>query len=104
MKKAFTFLGALLLTSLIFSACGDKKTEEQNTTTTATPADNMARNEQTLRMANDKLYEALNAMFTGNLDTMNNVWAHEADITDLGPFGGRLLGWDSVYAEFKKNM
>ena len=58
--------------------------------------------EKELRAANDQFYAALNAMFTGELDPMNAIWSHREDVTDLGPFGDRLVGWEAVGAEFKK--
>jgi ketosteroid isomerase-like protein len=58
--------------------------------------------EKELRAANDQFYVALNAMFVGNLEPMNAIWLHQDGITDLGPFGDRLVGWKQVSAEFKK--
>jgi ketosteroid isomerase-like protein len=102
MKKTITFFLALLFASFVFSACRNNSTGVQDGMEGACAKDNMAKNEQSLSLANAQLYAALNAMFIGNLDSMNAIWAHDSDITDLGPFGGRLLGWDAVYAEFKK--
>jgi ketosteroid isomerase-like protein len=58
--------------------------------------------ETELRAANDHFYTALNSMFVGDLEPMNNIWSHQDDVTDLDPFGGRLVGWNKVGAEFKK--
>ncbi len=58
--------------------------------------------EKGLRAANDQFYAALNAMFTGDLAPMNAIWAHQEEITDMGPFGGRLTGWTQVGEEFKR--
>lgn len=41
-------------------------------------------------------------MFAGRLEPMNNLWSHAENITNMGPFGGRLTGWDAVGEEFKK--
>ncbi len=41
-------------------------------------------------------------MFAGRLEPMNNHWSHAENITNMGPFGGRLTGWDAVGEEFKK--
>ena len=41
-------------------------------------------------------------MFTGNLEPMNAIWSHADYVTDMGPFGARLTGWEAVGAEFKK--
>lgn len=61
-----------------------------------------ATDEKGLRAANDQFYAALNSMFTGDLAPMNAIWSHRSDITNLGPFGGRLTGWEAVGAEFAK--
>ncbi len=58
--------------------------------------------EEGLRAANARFYAALNAMFTGDLAPMGAIWSHQSDVTNLGPFGDRLVGWDAVGAEFKK--
>lgn len=58
--------------------------------------------EKGLLAAHDQFYAALNAMFTGDLAPMNAIWAHRDEITDMGPFGGRLTGWKAVGEEFKK--
>lgn len=36
------------------------------------------------------------------MDPMNQIWSHGQDVTIMGPFGGRLTGWDKVGAEFAK--
>jgi ketosteroid isomerase-like protein len=55
-----------------------------------------------LRAAHDQFFTALNAMFTGDLVPMNAIWSHQGDVTNLGPFGGRLEGWEAVGAQFRK--
>ena len=97
-----TIFGVILISSIVFSACGSKKTQEQNTSSALTSKENKLKTEQELRMANDSLYAALNAMFTGNMEPMNALWSHGDNVTDMGPFGGRLTGWEAVGAEFKK--
>jgi ketosteroid isomerase-like protein len=102
MKKSITLFAALLIASSIISSCNNNQTTEQTTTTTAPSITNKAGLELQLRAANDSLYAALNAMFIGNMAPMDSIWSHSNDITDMGPFGGRLVGWDSVNAEFTK--
>jgi len=102
MKQISTFFGAILIASFIFSACGNKNTEGQNTVDSRHSEDNKMKAEQELRAANDQFYAALNAMLIGNLEPTNTIWSHGKDVTDMGPFGGRLEGWDAVGAEFKK--
>lgn len=68
----------------------------------AQPAPKPTQAEKELRAANEKFYTALNAMFTGDLAPMEAIWSHRNDVTDMGPFGGRLTGWKAVADEFKK--
>ena len=102
MKKITGVAGVILVTSFLFSSCGPRKTDEQNSASASVIKNDKLKTEQELRAANDSLYIALNAMFTGNLAPMNNLWSHSNNITDMGPFGGRLTGWEAVGAEFKK--
>ena len=55
-----------------------------------------------IRKANELLYTGLNAMFTGDLEILNNLWSHSNSITYMGPFGECIKGWDNVSAEFQK--
>jgi ketosteroid isomerase-like protein len=96
MRHYLTFFGIILFVSFFFSSCDYKNTMEQNTD------DKMAQAEMELRAANEQFYAALNDMFTGNLEPLNAIWSHGNDVTDMGPFGGRLEGWEAVSAEFKK--
>jgi len=75
MKKPLTTFGVILVASLIFSACNTNKTGKQNTAGAAVSEDVKMKTEQELRTANDQLYAALNAMFTGNLEPMNAIWS-----------------------------
>lgn len=103
MKKSLLIFGVIILVALfIFSSCGTKKTEEKNTAGATVSEDIKMKTEQELRAANDRLYAALNAMFTGDLQPLNDIWSHGEHITNMGPFGGRLTGWEAVEAEFKK--
>ncbi len=60
------------------------------------------KSEKALHAANDQFYAALNAMFTGELAPMNAIWSHRDDVTQMGPFGNRLVGWTAVGEEFKR--
>lgn len=77
-------------------------TRQQQSSAAASAAPLSASAEKELRTANDQFYAALNAMFTGDLAPMNAIWSHRSDVTDMGPFGGRLTGWKAVGGEFKK--
>jgi ketosteroid isomerase-like protein len=47
-------------------------------------------------------YTALNAMFTGDLSLMKQVWSHADDVTYMGPDGGFQIGWAQVLANWEK--
>jgi ketosteroid isomerase-like protein len=49
-----------------------------------------------------RFYAALNAMFTGDVAPMTEVWSHADDVTYLGPGGGIQVGWSQVAAEWQK--
>jgi ketosteroid isomerase-like protein len=101
MNHQMTFAGVIFLSLLTFSACG----VDDNGKQTSTPADSeeaRMQAEKELRAANDQFYAALNAMFAGELGPMNAIWLHGNNTTDMGPFGGRLTGWDAIGKEFEK--
>jgi ketosteroid isomerase-like protein len=102
MKATLIFLAVIVFTIVIVSSCGNNQTTTQNITTADTTKPKKADLTQQLLAANDSFYAALNAMFTGNMTPMDSIWSHSDDVTDMGPFGGRLVGWDSVNAEFTK--
>lgn len=52
--------------------------------------------------ANDEFYQALNAVFKGDVRPMEAVWLHAEDITYLGPDNSFVVGWDNVLADWKK--
>lgn len=45
-------------------------------------------------------FEALNAMFTGDLAPMEAIWSHADDVTYMGPAGGYRVGWAEVRADW----
>ena len=102
MKKLLLIATAILIISGIFSSCNSKTAEQQPTSDSTIMDSTKIKNEQGIREANEKLYSGLNAMFTGNLEPLNNLWSHTETITDMGPFGGRLTGWKAVHEEFEK--
>jgi ketosteroid isomerase-like protein len=59
------------------------------------------KDEQGVRQAATQFYAALNAMFTGELGPMKEVWSHASDVTYMGPGGGFQVGWDQVLAEWE---
>ena len=48
-----------------------------------------------------RFYVALNAMFTGDLSPMKDVWSHDDDVIYMGPDGGFQVGWTQVFAEWE---
>ena len=57
--------------------------------------------EQAVRQATDGFYAALNDMFTGNIEPMQDVWSHAEDVTYMGPDGKFIVGWDQVLPEWQ---
>ena len=57
--------------------------------------------EKAVMEAAAQFYAALNAMFTGDLGPMKEVWSHTDDVTYMGPGGGFQVGWDQVLANWE---
>jgi hypothetical protein len=55
-------------------------------------------NGKAVREAVARFYVALNALFTGDLEPMTQVWSHTDDVTYMGPDGGFDVGWKKVQA------
>src|SRR5687768_10147395 len=102
MKILLKIFGVLLVTAILFSSCESKQVDVQNTNDDSTSEENIFNIKQELHAANDSFYAALNAMFAGNLEPMNAIWSHESNVTNMGPFGNRLTGWEAVGGQFKK--
>ena len=51
--------------------------------------------------ANARFYEALNAIFVGDVEPMDTVWSHADDITYMGPDGSFQTGWKDVRANWQ---
>ena len=47
-----------------------------------------ADDDKAVRQAAEQFYAALNAMFTGDLEPMKEVWSHEDDVTTWFPAAG----------------
>jgi ketosteroid isomerase-like protein len=80
-----------IMLGLLFSACKSPIEKKQPTA---------MENQESLKVANDQLYHALNLMFKGEIEPINSVWSHSDEITYMGPFGGMHSGWDEVGTEF----
>ena len=61
-----------------------------------------AEEEEAVSEANTQFYSALNAMFTGDVNPMEEVWSHADDVTYMGPTGGIQVGWDQVLAYWQR--
>ena len=59
-------------------------------------------NEKAVVEAANNFYVALNAMFTGDLTRMTDIWSHSEDVTYMGPGGGFQLGWAQVLSAWEK--
>jgi ketosteroid isomerase-like protein len=57
---------------------------------------------QDIEQAVGQFYSALNAMFTGDLGPMKEVWSHADDVTYMGPTGGFQVGWDQVLKNWEE--
>lgn len=57
--------------------------------------------ELAVRQASEQFYAALNALFTGDLAPMEEVWSHAEDVTYMGPGGGFQVGWPEVRANWQ---
>jgi len=58
-------------------------------------------NEQSVRDATARFYEALNIMFTGDGEPMKALWSHADDITYMGPAGGLHKGWSQIEKDWE---
>ncbi len=92
---------ALALT-IGMAACNTTSTEQTQNTETINTDSLLLEAEKGIREANDRLYAGLNDMFKGDLEILNNLWSHSETITQMGPFGGRLTGWQAVQEEFQR--
>ena len=67
----------------------------------ATPTPASESDETAVKQATAQFYSALNAMFTGDVGPMKDVWSHGDDVTYMGPGGGLQVGWDQVLATWE---
>ncbi|HEX9881432.1 MAG TPA: nuclear transport factor 2 family protein, partial [Hyphomicrobium sp.] len=54
-----------------------------------------------VRQAADDFYDALNAMFKGDVAPMTAVWSHAEDVVYMGPGGSIKVGWDKVQKDWE---
>ena len=58
--------------------------------------------EETVKVAVEKFYTALNQVFAGKLDNMESLCSHKDDVTYHGPTGGIKHGWNAVRKDWVK--
>lgn len=61
-----------------------------------------AADDEGVKAAVEEFYTALNAIFTGDLSLMKEIWSHADDVTYLGPDGSFEVGWDQVLSNWEK--
>ncbi len=57
--------------------------------------------ENEVRKVSDQFYAALNRLFNGNADSMEDIWSHGSTVTALHPIGDRAVGWDNVRESYQ---
>jgi ketosteroid isomerase-like protein len=57
--------------------------------------------ENAVHKASDQFYAALNRLFSGDADLMEDIWSHSASVTALHAIGGRSVGWDNVRESYQ---
>lgn len=61
-----------------------------------------SKHEMDVRQAADRFYEALNALFEGELDPMKAAWSHADDVVYMGPDGVVNVGWKNVWKDWER--
>jgi len=67
----------------------------------ANPESSSAPDVQAVEQASNQFYASLNAMFTGDVAPMKQIWSHADDVTYMGPSGGIQVGWKKVCATWE---
>jgi ketosteroid isomerase-like protein len=102
MKNTLTIWTSVLVLAIGLAACNSSSTEQAQNTETANSDSLLLEAEKGIREANDRLYAGLNDMFKGDLEILNKLWSQSEKVTQMGPFGGRLTGWQAVQEEFQR--
>lgn len=58
--------------------------------------------EDEVRRASDRFYEALNRLLNGDPAPMAEVWSRGLGVTTMHPIGGRERGWDQVWEVWQR--
>lgn len=97
-KNQLIHLIAVIALMATLTGCNQKSSQEPS----QEGSFNQAMADSTLKAANDAFYAALNSNFTGDTAPLQAIWSHGVDVSDQGPFGARLDGWDAVNDQFIK--
>jgi len=60
-----------------------------------------SKHELVVRQAADRFYDALNAMFKGDVEPMKSAWSHADDVVYMGPGGSIKVGWSKVLKDWE---
>lgn len=82
---------------MLVSALGTRCAFAADTASTGTSAA-----EGDLHKAMDAFYTGLAQLFTGDAAPILKSWSHSPEVTDMGPFGNRSVGWTQVQTEFER--
>jgi len=93
MNSGALILAAALITLTSFSQTSHSGEVEAEVTNNAAALKGIS-------AANGQFYEALNAVFTGNVEPMKAIWSHGDDISYRGPFNDNLDGWTAIGKQF----
>jgi hypothetical protein len=96
-KVSIIILTVLLVVSSQLVGCNSDKPQQESNTSDSIKMDA----EQGLRDANERLYSGLNDMFEGNIDTLVDLWSHSDEVTQMGPWGERLTGWEAGASSYR---
>lgn len=62
----------------------------------------MTQDEEDVRAASARFYDALNQLCCGNPATMAGIWDTTSHVTTAHPFGDWAHGWEEVWATWKE--
>ncbi len=61
-----------------------------------------SKTEMAVRQAADQFYDALNVLFTGDVEPMKAAWSHAADVVYMGPGDSIKVGWETVLKDWER--
>jgi ketosteroid isomerase-like protein len=100
MTSCFRHAAALIICAAMALTAANARADQQGIS--LSPAAQAAeQGTPEVRAAVERFYAALNAMFTGELKPMTELWSRGADVTYMGPGGGFRHGWIEVLADWQ---